>query len=707
MLSDRAVVALALAILLLPLAAFAAQIFFWRRLPRQGDWLPTAAMGAALACAIALFVQMLAVSAPGFRITASARWLAVAGAPGIPMGLVLDNMATVMLLIVTLVSFLVHLFSIGYMHGDPRYGRYFAFLALFSFSMLGIVLADNLLALYIFWELVGLSSYLLIGFWFEKDSAADASKKAFLTTRIGDVGMFLGILILYLHTGTFNLAEIFDRISEGAPWASREVLGVGLLTLAGIGLFFGAIGKSAQFPLHVWLPDAMEGPTPVSALIPAATMVAAGVYLTARISPLLTPAALLFVAIIGAITAFLAATIALVQNDIKKVLAYSTISQLGYMTLALGLGGYVAGFLHLSTHAMFKACLFLGSGSVIHAVHSQDMREMGGLRRKLPLTFLTFGIATLAIAGVPFFSGFYSKDMILATTLADAMEHGGGHWAFPVVGFGVAGMTAFYMFRLVFMTFSGSPRDRHRHEHAHESPRVMAVPLMILAFLSFAIWFQVPSHGEPWFERLIAAPATAVPETLRAVGHAAAHSEALHEHAHHLATWLSLGVAGTGIALAFLFYVLAPECPGRVAGAFPTVHSFLLNKWHFDDLYRHFPVLAILDLSGTAAWFDRHVVDRVVNACGALGRTAAAMAGAMDLNLVDAAVNGVAETFAVWGRRIRTLQTGQLQTYVSVLAWGALALVICQAASHTSPSEVGGIFTEWFGGLEALITGRN
>ncbi len=680
MLSPDTVAALAMAILLLPLAAFAVQIFTWKRLPRHGDWLPTTAMAIALCIAVALFANMQAANDPGFRVLAQVDWIHVAGAPLISMGLVVDNLACVMLLVVTLVSFLVHLFSTGYMHGDPRYGRYFAFLALFSFSMIGIVLSDNLLALYVFWELVGLSSYLLIGFWFEKDSAAAACKKAFMTTRVGDVGMFLGIMILYLNTGTFNLAEIFHRLPEAGGWATREFLGLPLLTWAGIGLFCGAIGKSAQFPLHVWLPDAMEGPTPVSALIHAATMVAAGVYLTARISPLLTPAALTFVAVIGLTTAFLAATIALVQHDIKKVLAYSTISQLGYMIMAIGLGGYGAGLMHLTTHAMFKACLFLGSGSVIHAVHSQDLREMGGLRRKLPLTFATFLIATLAIAGIWPFSGFYSKDAVLAQAIAAAMEHPGWHLVFPAVGFLVAAMTAFYMFRLVFLAFTGSPRDAHKHSHAHESPPAMAIPLMVLATLSFGFWYL------GWFGHLIEAPASALPEALRAAEVAGAEAAHIHEHAHHLAEILSGVVAVGGISLAFLFYVLMPELPGRVVGTFPTVHRFLSDKWRFDDLYRQFPVMATLHLSWACGRFDRGV-DWIVNAAGAAGRALSSLAGGLDRDLVDAAVNGVAQGVKDLGRTLRGFQTGQLQGYATVLALGALGLVILQVALQAALSD--------------------
>jgi NADH-quinone oxidoreductase subunit L len=366
--------------------------------------------------------------------------------------------------------------------------------------MLGLVLAESLLFVYIFWELVGLSSYLLIGFWFEKKSAADACKKAFIVNRIGDFGFLIGILVIYATCGVLGYDEVFRAIGDGK-------LSGGLLTLAGIGVFCGAVGKSAQFPLHVWLPDAMEGPTPVSALIHAATMVAAGVYLVGRVYPIFTPDAFLVIAYIGLITLFLAATIALTQNDIKRVLAYSTTSQLGFMIMGLGVGGYTAGLAHLTTHAAFKACLFLGSGSVIHAVHSQDIREMGGLRKKMPITFWTFLIATLAIAGVPGFSGFYSKDMILGA----ALEFGMRQPRHLVIFFGAlltAGMTAFYMFRMVIMTFFGKPKDHHKYDHAHESPPSMWVPLVILAILSFSFWFKSPFQEKGWLQNLVQKPAS-------------------------------------------------------------------------------------------------------------------------------------------------------------------------------------------------------
>ena len=386
----------------------------------------------------------------------------VLGKIAIELGVMIDNISAIMLFVVALISALVHYYSIEYMKGDKRYNRYFAYLGIFTFSMMGIVLTHNILMMYIFWELVGLSSYLLIGFWYEKKSASDAAKKAFIVNRIGDLGMFAGILIIFITYHTFTFSKIFESIAAGVLPFNSEFW----LSMTGILLFCGAIGKSAQFPLHVWLPDAMEGPTPVSALIHAATMVAAGVYLVTRIFVMLTGDAMLFIAIIGALSAFIPATIALTQTDIKKVLAYSTISQLGYMIMALGVGAYAFGFFHLVTHAFFKAGLFLGSGSVIHSMHhEQDIMKMGGLKKKMPVTYWTFLIFSLAISGIPLSSGFLSKDGILASALSFGSLT--GYYIFAVTGFLVALLTAFYMFRLLILTFHGEPKDHHKYEHAH------------------------------------------------------------------------------------------------------------------------------------------------------------------------------------------------------------------------------------------------
>ena len=553
---------LAVATLLLPLCGFVLMIFFGKRLPRQGDWLSTSVIAVSLGMAVVILAAKIG-SYGGETLTLNFTWVDLHNVPligplPIVLGVAVDNLTAVMLVVVTLISTLVHLFSIGYMHGDIRYSRYFAYLGFFSFSMLMIVLANNLFLLYVGWELVGISSYLLIGHWYEKKSASNAAIKAFLVNRVGDFGFFLGIAMLFMTFHTFGLREIFEGIGAGRlPFESNW-----WLTAAGVLLFCGAVGKSAQFPLHVWLPDAMEGPTPVSALIHAATMVAAGVYLVARIFPLMTADALLVVAYIGAITAFISATIAITQNDIKKVLAYSTISQLGYMIMGLGGGAYSAGCFHLVTHAMFKAGLFLGSGSIIHAMHNalhhendhatdaQDLRNMGGLRKAMPVTFWTFVVYTLAICGVPLTSGFLSKDEILAGTLA----FGGmsGHVIIPVIGFLVAGLTAFYMFRVVILAFLGDHKDAARFSHLRESPMVMTIPLVVLAILSVFVFYSFNPFdaSDSWIVRAVGRPDSVVPPSM-----AAPSTEAFEEAAHGLhgtAMLLSLSVAGIGVLFAFV-----------------------------------------------------------------------------------------------------------------------------------------------------------
>ncbi|TLU58354.1 MAG: NADH-quinone oxidoreductase subunit L [Chlorobium sp.] len=539
----HSLIQLSIVVLLLPLLSFVILIFFNRRLPRSGDFLGVGILGTAFALSAYIFWTVIVQTYdPAFRIAWDFTWIDLGKVPGvgplqIKMGVVIDNLTAIMLAMVTLISLLVHLYSTGYMAGDKNYGRYFAFLGIFTFSMLGIVLSDNLFSIYIFWELVGLSSYLLIGFFFEKDSAADAQKKAFLANRVGDIGMWLGILILYSQFHTFSFVEINANLAAG-----KFALSNAWLTAAGILLFMGCVGKSAQFPLHIWLPDAMEGPTPVSALIHAATMVAAGVYFVARIFVMLTPDALHLIAFVGASTAFMAATIAITQNDIKRVLAYSTVSQLGYMVLGLGVGAYSAALFHLVTHAFFKACLFLGSGAIIHAMHhEQDMRWMGGLRKHMPWTFATFTLATLALAGLPLTSGFMSKDAILAGAIGFAKVEGGGiFYLIPVLGFFSAMLTAFYMGRQIWLVFFGESRthlkpaeDHHGHdvhdahhgahddhdcheEHhgVHEVSWNMRAPLVILAALSvFFVYSPDPLDGaKGWFMKMIQTPETVVGE---------------------------------------------------------------------------------------------------------------------------------------------------------------------------------------------------
>ncbi|HEY5460520.1 MAG TPA: NADH-quinone oxidoreductase subunit L [Deferrimonas sp.] len=699
---------------LLPLASFFINIAVGKRLPRKGDWLSLATILAGLVMSVGIFLEVFQAYDPNFKYHVVAPWLTVGDRFALNVGILVDNLTAVMLLVVTGVSTLVHLFSIGYMHGDPRYSRYFAYLSIFSFSMLGLVLAESFFFIYIFWELVGLSSYLLIGFWFEKKSAADAGKKAFITTHIGDVGFLIGNMIIFVTCGVFGFDEVFQAIGQGK-------LSGTLLTIAGIGVFCGAIGKSAQFPLHVWLPDAMEGPTPVSALIHAATMVAAGVYLVGRVYPMFTPDAFLFIAYIGFITLFIAATIALTQNDIKKVLAYSTVSQLGFMIMGLGVGGYTAGLAHLATHAAFKACLFLGSGSVIHALHTQDLREMGGLRKKMPITFVTFLIATLAIAGVPGFSGFFSKDMILAA----ALEFGMRNPAHYVLFFGAlftAGMTAFYMFRLVIMAFLGEPKDHHKFDHAHESPPNMWVPLVVLAIFSFSFWFKSPFVEKGWVQTLITKPATvanvaeapvaaasmehaavmtgeathaaapaeggghdAVPaahgEKAGAPTHAGAgeHDAHLAHMAHSYAMYSSVAVGMLGIFLGFVVYFFGWIDPARVANSVKPLYNFLLNKWYFDELYDKTVIDGSIALAKFLAWFDLHVVDGLVNLAAQLGVFVSFLVGKFDDYVVDGAVNGLASATIGGGSILRRLQTGKLYHYVFVLAGGAVVIFLIKA----------------------------
>jgi len=670
--------------IILPLFGFVLLIFFGKRIPKSHLFeISTVFIGLVLSAIVAFFKLSYYEAR---TLVFEFRWIDFGNIPfvgklGINLGIQLDNVSAIMQLTVFIVSFVVHLFSIKYMEGDQRYTRYFAYLGLFTFSMLGIVLTHNFLMMYIFWELVGLSSYLLIGFWFEKKSASDAAKKAFIVNRIGDVGFFLGILILYANYHTFTFSEIFGQISQGnLPFNSGA-----WLTAAGILIFCGAIGKSAQFPLHVWLPDAMEGPTPVSALIHAATMVAAGVYLVARIFVMLTADAMLVIASIGAITAFISATIAITQTDIKRVLAYSTVSQLGYMIMSLGVGAYFFAFLHLITHAFFKAGLFLGSGSVIHAMHhEQDIRFMGGLRKKLPVTYYTFLIYTLAISGIPFTSGFLSKDGILGGTLAFANLT--GYWIFPVVGFFVAMLTAFYMFRLVILTFHSEPRDVHKFEHAHESPTTMLIPLVTLAILSFFVFFSPnPLNIESgWFYKWVKTPTTIVPKELafpfminenisQEVVHSEVYMEAMH-HAHSTAMMISLLMAGLGILLAFVIYQWRFISADNLAIKLRPLYNFSYNKWYFDELYSKTAVAFTLGLSNFLAWFDQKVIDGIVNGTATITRHTSFASGTFDKVVVDGLVNLTAAVTGFFGLVFRKLQTGKVQTYLVMVLTGIIIL---------------------------------
>ncbi len=757
---------------LLPLAAFVAQVFLGRILPRKGDWVPTTAVGVGLGLSLYLFFARTVThphQAPDWH---SVYGLLSVGRPGagglvgLPLGfnLLVDNLTIVMLVVVTLVSFLVHVFSIGYMHGDPKYVRFFAFLGLFTFSMLGLVVAGNLLVLFIFWELVGVCSYFLIGHYYEKKSAQAACLKAFLVTRVGDLGFFLGIMIIFAHVGSLDFPDVFrsalgDGKNPADPWTR------GWLTAAAICVWLGAVGKSAQFPLHVWLPDAMEGPTPVSALIHAATMVAAGVYLVARMFPFFAgpeflagnpfdSTALLVVAVVGGFTALFAATIAIVQTDIKKVLAYSTVSQLGYMMVGLGCGSVAWGMFHLWSHAFFKALLFLGSGSVIHSVGSQEMSDMGGLRKKMPITFVTMLIGTLAISGVPFLSGFVTKDGILAQALAYGMHRGGIvailPFAFAIVA---AALTAFYMFRMLILTFFGEYRGpaaapalahaappppqpaahgagpstglghgssplHHRpasdegghaaaggpippthhggpldpghpaagsghgggHGEPHESPLVMTLPLVALAGLSFFAAGLFGLWKTDWFENRVKdelvgaavaqlhAPAPAAIAIHE--GEHAHHFHEAHKTAHYAALGASLGVASLGIFLAWLIFAgplkgrdLVRTIPGLAA-----YKKVLVNLYYMDWFYGRFVVGTVMVLRLVLRFFDKWVIDGLVNLAGFLTERISWVSGRWDYHGVDGAVRGTAATIAAVGGEVRRVQSGKIGDYV----WGTV-----------------------------------
>ncbi|PYM21344.1 MAG: NADH-quinone oxidoreductase subunit L [Candidatus Rokuibacteriota bacterium] len=602
-----------------PLAGALTNIFFGRSTGHRAHWIAVPALGASFlfACAVAARVW----SGAPFTTTLGA-WI-VAGDFETGITAYVDNLSAVMLLVVTGVGFLIHLYSVGYMHGDPGYARFFAYLNLFVFSMTMLVLAGNFLLLYVFWEAVGLCSYLLIGFWYTRDSAANAGKKAFIVNRVGDFGFGLGVMWLWTELGTLDYAAVFKGAATLSP---ATATGIALL------LFMGACGKSAQLPLHTWLPDAMEGPTPVSALIHAATMVTAGVYMVARSHALFerSGSALEVVAWVGTATAVFAATIGLVQTDIKRVLAYSTISQLGYMFAAVGVGAYVAGIFHLVTHAFFKALLFLGAGSVIHGLHGeQDLRKMGGLASKMPITATTMWIGGLGLAGAPLLAGFFSKDEILGAALGT--EHLG---IFTLLLAG-AFMTAFYTFRLLFLAFSGAPRmPRDVLQQAHESPWVMTGPLLMLSVLTVVAGFALglPLDGSR-FAHLLAS-----------VFHP-------HEGEHaSVVVLLSLVVFGAGGLLAFYMYRQSAVKPEAIGQPRTWVHALLLNAWYVDWIYDRLIVQPIYVLS-------------------------VALAQVFDVGVIDGIVNGLGRAVSAWGAGLRRLQTGYVVNYALTMLAGAVVVV--------------------------------
>jgi len=633
----------------LPLAGFGFTALFGRRLGKRSSVVPILAVVASWAIAMYVVYNALTGQAPfgGEHGVDVHLWNWIpAGSFHVDFGFYVDNLTACLLIVVTTIGMLVHIYSHGYMAHDGGYWRFFAYLNLFMFSMLLLILADNFLLVFAGWELVGLSSYLLIGFWYQKRPAALAAKKAFIVNRVGDVGFALGIMAIFVNTGTLNIREAIEVLTS--PTLIAFPIPVSIVAVL---IFAGAVGKSAQFPLHVWLPDAMEGPTPVSALIHAATMVNAGIYLVARTNPIFAHAsdAMVLVAAIGIFTAILAATIAFTQTDIKRVLAYSTLSQLGYMFAALGVGAWTAAIFHLMTHGFFKGLLFLGSGSVIHSVDGeQDMRRMGGLGRRIPITYATMLIGSVAISGIPPLAGFFSKDEILGEAFKN------GFLVVWAIGLLVAGMTAFYMFRLVGLTFWGKSRvDPAVEPHIHESPRSMTIPLLLLAIptalLGLAIGWP-PEQGllHTWLEPVFH-------EAVELAGH--------HESAYEffgidgVLVIASVAVATIGIVVAWALFGVEffglrrsgnPDRVRAIAGRMPFLYRASLNKWWFDDLYD----LLFIRIGGRVAaslwWFDRVVVDGTVNGIGALTADA--------------------------GRGLRRVQTGQVQNYALGIAIGLIAM---------------------------------
>jgi NADH-quinone oxidoreductase subunit L len=653
---------------LLPLVGAAINGFFGRRSSRS--MVSTVALvfsGAAFAMALGIVFRFSSLTLP--HTETLTRWIQ-SGDFQVDFAFYLDRLSLVMLMVVTGVGFLIHIYSVGYMWEDPSYYRFFTYLNLFMFFMLTLILASNYLLMFIGWEGVGLASYLLIGFWFTKDSAASAGKKAFIVNRIGDFGFLIALFLIIKHFGSLNFEPLFQSVAALSP----ETSSAGLLTSIGLLLLVGACGKSAQIPLYIWLPDAMEGPTPVSALIHAATMVTAGVYMIARSHAIFerAPMALTVVAIIGTLTALFAATIGVTQTDIKKVLAYSTVSQLGYMFMALGVGAFSAGIFHLMTHAFFKGLLFLAAGSVIHAVSGeQDMRQMGGLRKKIPWTFWTMTAGTIAISGIPPFAGFFSKDEILWRAYQAS-------WIYWAIGLFTAFLTSFYMFRLWFMTFFGEYRgaaeDQGKHGHGahdspgahghggvHESPRVMLVPLVLLAILSLTGgWVGVPGSlgGSNVFEKFLAPVFHSTTPGATLAGEANASeppSESSEPQSGHstelLFTGISVATALCGFGLAWLLYSKNPEMPQRIAASLNGFYTTVVHKYYVDEIYAAVFVRPLLRGSTEVLW---HGVDQ---------------------NIIDATLDGSAKGALETSDAARHMQSGNIRSYAGWVAAGAAVVV--------------------------------
>lgn len=658
---------------------------------RAAGAIAVATVAGSFALALLAFMRLLGMEPEHRALLANVLpWIHI-GSTHVDWAYIVDPLSSVMILVITGIGGLIHLYATAYMEEDDAFWRFFMYLNLFTFSMLTLVLGDSLLTMFVGWEGVGLCSWGLIGFWHTVEANARAGNKAFIVNRIGDFGFVLGIFLLFWTLDAQGHATVlFRELKANAHLLEGKTFwGVDTVTLITLFLFVGACGKSAQIPLYVWLPDAMAGPTPVSALIHAATMVTAGVYMCARLNFLfsMAPTTMAVIATIGACTALMAASIATAQNDIKKVLAYSTVSQLGYMFMATGVGAYAAAVFHLMTHAFFKACLFLGSGSVIHGMHhEQDMRKMGGLRKYMPTTFYTFFIATLAIAGVPPFAGFFSKDEILWQTFSS--PHGSKVWW--LMGMLVAGTTAFYMFRQVFMVFYGEPRwqqahghdahdahaaaDDHGHGHGpfvpHESPWQMTLPLQVLmvgSMIAGFLWIpHVRQPFEHWLEPVIASP------------HGGEHAVPVYGANIEFGLMaLSVAVASFGILLAYLMYyrrVLRPETFSEALDG--SIYRAVLNKWYVDEIYQATVVNGTLALARLLAWFDRTIVDGIVNGAATLMRAISQLGGLFDAYLVDGAVNGVAGATWFIGGQMRKLQTGTINAYVYVMLFALLGGVL-------------------------------
>jgi NADH-quinone oxidoreductase subunit L len=626
----------------LPLAAFFINIVFGKSLIRdKAHWVSILAVFGSWVVSVMAVAEAL----QGRTINKDLYTWISSGTFKVSVGFLIDQLTAVMLVVVTTCSTLIHIYSAGYMHGDKGYYRFFAYLSLFTFSMLMLVMANNFLQLYFGWEAVGLCSYFLIGFWYEKKSASDAGKKAFIVNRFGDFGFGIGVIMIFLTLGTLHYAPVFESVNTLVGQTVKiHLLGLefDLITFIALLLFCGAVGKSAQIPLHVWLPDAMEGPTPVSALIHAATMVTAGVFMVARCNPIfsLSPFAMNTVAVVGAVTSLFAATIGLVQNDIKRIVAYSTVSQLGYMFLACGVGAYTAGIFHLYTHAFFKALLFLCAGSVMHAMAGElDLQKMGGLRKYMPVTYVTMFIASLSIAGVPGLAGFFSKDEILWLAYSGPSPVGKFVWAIGTI---VAFLTAFYSFRLIFLTFHGKFRGTHEQEHhLHESPKVMTVPLMLLCVGAVASgWVGIP--------HLLGGGAHFTEFMRPVLGH-------LEGHGTHAEEWLVMAIsviAGfSGIGLAAFVYLREGNLAAKITQKFAGVHRVLWNKYYVDELYD-------LIIVRPTIWVARSVI-----------------VGVTDGKIIEGVVNGVPSLIGRFSSLLRSLQTGMVQQYAAVMAIGAFVVI--------------------------------